>query len=521
MAFILKKSDTTKSSLIRYFIVTMGAAVLLNIFTVGFYFIHSKQYEKHIDQIFLLNQFYFCLDETNSILNQYMQQGIQTATLDSKAEELNSLTENLKMQNAGILFLRDIRDLREMAARYHEILQSVEEKRTRFSQDRMNVELLAQMNQEYSTAQEIYEIMSDDFKNLHLNLLESAKEDQLLFAEEEKNYFRSLLIALCFMMTSAVILGKQKIRRIVEPIQKLTETAENVLNGDIRNIKKTEIHEKMNREMRILVEAFYMMMEKIKTQIIQIEENASTKLALQEKEMENLKITNQLHNSQLKALQMQINPHFLFNTLSMISKTAYLGNSKTTVFLLQKTAKLLRYSLDYMGKAVTLACEIENLGNYVYLQEERFGERIDFDFDLDECFHELRVPCLILQPLVENAITHGVGSYLKDGVIKIQTCYKRREGLGEISVIDNGLGMAEEKKRQVEEELTSEKMQNEKIGLANVYMRLQIFYGGKAKMELFSTLGKGTEVKISIPYDLEEKRKEKEEKMDVSCINCG
>ena len=152
------------------------------------------------------------------------------------------------------------------------------------------------------------------------------------------------------------------------------------------------------------------------------------------------------------------------------------------------------------------------LGNYVYLQEQRFGERIAFEFKLDERFHQMQIPCLILQPLVENAISHGVGAYLQSGKINIQTYYNEKEKTGEIAIEDNGYGMTEQQLEQLREDLESPARQREKIGLANVYMRLKLFYGGKAKFEIESIPKVKTAIRIRIPYPPQEteKRERKE-----------
>ena len=142
------------------------------------------------------------------------------------------------------------------------------------------------------------------------------------------------------------------------------------------------------------------MVLRIQKQMEEIQENASAKERLKNQELENLRINNRLKSSELKALQMQINPHFLFNTLNMISQTAYMESAEDTAALLGTTARLLRYTLDNTDKAVTLAREIEILGNYVELQEKRFGERISFEFDLDESFHQMVIPTT---PTLEKA----------------------------------------------------------------------------------------------------------------------
>ena len=244
-----------------------------------------------------------------------------------------------------------------------------------------------------------------------------------------------------------------------------------------------------------------MMVEQMKEKFRIMEEDARTKVALREQELENLRITNLLRTSELRALQRQMNPHFLFNTMNMIAKNAYMEGAEKTVDLLQRTAYLLRYSLDYMDKAVTLDQEIEILGDYVYLQEQRFGKRIRFRFELDERFHQTRVPCLILQPLVENSIIHGVGSYVKDGQIVIKTQYLEAQKEGLILISDNGEGIPEKELEALRKKLSSEREKQERVGLANVYQRLTIFFEGAAEFEIESRAGEGTQVLIRIPVE--------------------
>lgn len=151
---------------------------------------------------------------------------------------------------------------------------------------------------------------------------------------------------------------------------------------------------------------------------------------------------------------------------------------------------------------MTLARELEILDCYVCLQEKRFAERIDFDFDLDERFHQVLVPCLILQPLVENSITHGVGMYTSGARILIRTRYLEEERRGMISVVDNGMGMEPQQLARVRENLDSVEIGGascEQIGLENVYMRLKNFFEGDARMELYSVPNQETEIRILIP----------------------
>ena len=290
---------------------------------------------------------------------------------------------------------------------------------------------------------------------------------------------------------------------VIRPIQDLTENAQQFGKRDMSRIEYVNLEQGAEEEMQPLIQVYNSMIHRIQVQIRTIQENASAQEKLKDQELENLKIRNMLKTSELKALQMQINPHFLFNTLNMISQTAYMEGAEQTITLLDSTARLLRYTLDYTDKSVTLSKELEILGHYVELQEYRFGERIRFEFDLDERFHDIHVPSLILQPLVENAVSHGVGMKLRDAVITIRTIYKPEENLGIVEIEDNGVGIGEDRLQELRREMR-ENQENGKIGLSNIYMRVHIFYENQGDMEIYSTEGKGTMVRILLPAAVKE-----------------
>ena len=498
-----------------FFTMTLSIAVFLNIFTVGVHVMVAETYDKGMEQLLNLNQFYFHLDELNGYVRNYTQAGDfdEKEVMEQCRENMNVFLDALTARKENTVFRRDITDVKGLIQTYEESIEQIYEYMEKAAEEKMEPELAAKINREYEQMQLIYQIIRNEFKTLEMEMMADIRDEREMVNSREIFYYIELFAGLVLMLGIGLFYARKLSQKIHIPIKALTKASEEILSGKLAQFQKVEIRdEDLDTEMKLLVDAFNTMIERIKTQVRQIEENASAKVALREKELENLQITNLLKTSELKALQMQMNPHFLFNTLNMIAKTAYIEDADKTVFLLQKTAQLLRYSLDYMGKSVTLAREIEMLGNYVYLQEQRFGERIAFEFKLDERFHQMQIPCLILQPLVENSITHGVGAYLQSGKIKIQTYYEEREKMGEISIEDNGYGMTKEQMEQLKKDLESPKMQREKIGLANVYMRLKLFYGGKAKFEMESIPKVKTKIRIRIPYQLEEPEKKKEER---------
>lgn len=529
MANLLRNTQvtTTKQRLTKFSFLTLGIAILLNILTVGVHVMIVRNYDMNMTQIFNLNQFYFHLDELNGHLRDYTQKGEpeEKETMETCRENMHMFLDQLKSRKENTIFQRNVADLRGLIETYEESLEDVYGYMSQVKQDKMQSELAAKIGQEYEQMQSIYQIIYGEFKTLQMGVMDDIQAEKEMMNRRERFYYLELCVGLVILIGIGLFYAREISQKINVPIQALMKASEEILSGRLAQFQKVEVlGEKMDHEMQLLIDAFNTMMERIKRQVQEIEENASAKVALREKELENLQITNLLRTSELKALQMQMNPHFLFNTLNMISKTAYIGDSEKTVFLLQKTAQLLRYSLDYMGKSVTLAREIEMLGNYVYLQEQRFGNRISFEFALDERFHQMQVPCLILQPLVENAITHGVGAYLKDGKIKIQTHYDEEKQVGEICVEDNGYGMTQERMEELKKDLDSFEMQREKIGLANVYKRIQIFYGKKAKFEMESILHTGTKISICVPYQLKQEEDcaaKGEKENNVPSFNCG
>ncbi len=208
-----------------------------------------------------------------------------------------------------------------------------------------------------------------------------------------------------------------------------------------------------------------------------------------------------LKASELKALQSQVNPHFLFNTLNTIARLAMLENAEKTEEVVFALSDLLRYSLRKLGQLVSLREEINYIMKYLKIQEIRFPDRINFEILINEEIMEFRVPIMTLQPLIENAIVHGLEQKIDGGKISI-TGYAE-DNFVIIKVSDNGQGMCEEKVQQVMlmQEHNSGHGHTTGIGIANVYKRLTHHFGQNCRFLLKSTPQKGTQVTIGIPLD--------------------
>ena len=138
---------------------------------------------------------------------------------------------------------------------------------------------------------------------------------------------------------------------------------------------------------------------------------------LLERENENLNMKNLLYQTELKSLQAQINPHFLFNTLNMIAKKAALSGDSETNLLMENISALLRYGLDKANKISTLKEELSCIENYFFIQQRRFEGRVSFVMDVPDYVPDISMPAMTLQPLVENSVIHGIKDVLENAEV--------------------------------------------------------------------------------------------------------
>lgn len=198
-----------------------------------------------------------------------------------------------------------------------------------------------------------------------------------------------------------------------------------------------------------------------------------------------------LKNAQLLALQTQINPHFLNNSLNLIGGMALENGSKEIYKLTTSIGKQLRYSLKTSDVLVPLIDEVENIKNYLGIQEARFCDRCDINLEISEILMNLSLPKMILQPIVENAFEHGLQSKLGRWRLDIKARVVRNRLL--IAVIDNGDGIESELLQEIRNNIKDEAKLGEKgIGLRNVHSRLRLRFGQPSGLKIFSEKGKGT-----------------------------
>lgn len=207
-----------------------------------------------------------------------------------------------------------------------------------------------------------------------------------------------------------------------------------------------------------------------------------------DRELRATQLEARLAQAQLDALKMQLHPHFLFNTLNSIS-VLMTEDVKAAQRMLIRLSELLRISLDNVGThEVSLQAELDFLRNYLEIEQTRFHDRLTVNIEVEPAALDARVPNLILQPLVENAIRHGIAPRSGPGLIEIRA--ERENGMVQLQVRDNGGGLGEKSPQQL----------LKGIGLANTEARLKQLYGSNYRFEIQDRNGRGLEVTIAFPF---------------------
>ena len=208
------------------------------------------------------------------------------------------------------------------------------------------------------------------------------------------------------------------------------------------------------------------------------------------------------------ALQNQINPHFLYNTLEAIRADALVAGCENIADTTEALATFFRYTITDVRRFVTLSDELDNVDNYFIIQKFRFGDKLDMNVELEsEELMGARLPKLLLQPLVENAVSHGLECKVGEGMVTIAVESSERNLF--ISVKDNGLGMPQDKVTELNsifysQDKTRKRYGQEKnrkggIALPNVNSRIKLLFGEDYGLHVFSVEGVGTELRMTLP----------------------
>ncbi|MGJ0848403.1 sensor histidine kinase [Tissierella praeacuta] len=279
------------------------------------------------------------------------------------------------------------------------------------------------------------------------------------------------IILLFFSILLAIIISGT----LVKPIYKLKNHMVEVSNGNLDSYYET----KNNDEISILGKVFNQMLMDIKKLINQV-----------------YKVQTQKRNAELRVLQSQINPHFLYNTLDTIQWKALEYKAFDVADMINSLSIFFRISLSDGKEFITISDEIEHVRNYLEIQKTRYKDKISYSINLKESISQNLVPKMIIQPLVENSIYHGLKLKKQKGIININVLSENDYII--IEVIDNGIGMNHKMLATTKDNLYNS-IESEHYGLYNINERLKLTFKDKYNIDIDSEFGKGTKVLLKIP----------------------
>ena len=435
-----------------------------------------------------------------------------TAVQDSMTDYLNSKTsdsleefyrneqaysqmvQEMSDEVTGAAFQRMERSIRHMSEEYLEFVgQTIEAKRGR------NVE---KYRVRYESATQMYEYINTYIYSLNNEQFRSNSENYSRLSGAFRSFEMMSVIALTIVIVLSVCMVVKLTGDIISPLKNLAVTADEVAGG---NFDTDLLQVQSEDEIGVVTRAFNQMIVSIRQYLERLRQSMEIQRSLMEKE---LLMEAHLKDAQLKYLQAQINPHFLFNTLNAGAQLAMMEGADRTYDYVQNVAEFFRYNVKKSNDIVTIREELELVDHYIYILNVRFSGDIHYQKNISEELLECSMPSMILQPIVENCVNHGIREMNGEGRIWLKVFRDGEDTVG-ISIRDNGIGMDQD---TIEKILSGDYHAEQQtsgsngIAMGNVIARLRLFTQNESVMKIQSD-GKdqGTEVILYLPVKEREK----------------
>lgn len=445
----------------------------------------------------------------------------QSLVLESVSESLDSFQKNLegylntKDSDAFVAYLEDYNELSKLRTELGNTLSWREEKLLASNIGNILDEILRTSGEAidskrgrntpryieaFSDVQRYAGYVNEDIGRIRALEFSGNLQDYLTLSKRIEN-LKGVFIAMTGVIVAlSMVFIYDFTRRLTDPIEKLSNYAGEISRGNYTVELSTS---GAYREADLLTKTLTDMARSIRSYIGELQDKAEMENRLRFSEIENLKMQNLLKNAEYTALQSQINPHFLFNTLNAGTQLAILEDAEKTGEFMEHLAAMFRYNIQSLDNTVSLGEEIDNVRNYCHLMKVRFDDMIRFDFDIEAAVDAVRMPPLILQPLVENGFIHGFKNMEEAGQITVQV--RQCQDHVRVLIRDNGHGMPPEKVRLLNESgFRSEEGGADHIGhttglgLGNVYNRLRYFYDREDVLSVRSREHHFTEMQVKL-----------------------
>lgn len=484
---------------LQYKIVSICVIANLIIFVVNiFLLLGINSMSKEMELVYQDNRYLNRLTNALSDVQDSMTEYLSSKTSDSlrayyrTSQHFSMLTEELDGRVTDLSFGRMERNIKYMSQNYlEEVELTIEAKRGR------NVE---KYRTYYENATEVYQYISEYITSLNLELFVSNSEHYSELSELFRTYEFISFIVITVVMGGNIIIITNLVSTIIQPLRKLADSANEVADG---NFDAELLDISYNDEIGIVSNAFNKMVISIKQYIERLRMSIEKERHMQERE---LMMESHLKDARLKYLQAQINPHFLFNTLNAGAQLAMMEGADKTYEYVQTVADFFRYNVKGKTTEVSIREEVTLVDNYIRILNVRFSGDIGYEKQVDERLLEASMPNMVLQPIVENAVNHGIREMGDKGKITLRV-YREDNNIC-ISIGDNGKGISKENIEKILSgnwERKQEQYDNNGIGMDNVISRLRLFTERDDAVDIKSEgENMGCEIIIRLPMNEKE-----------------
>ena len=464
----MRPPKSIQSRMRRLAVVFCGFLAAVLTVTMALVFLYNSQYEKLLYNVTTASEFNqdfkanIDLKMYYYVIESQYSEGLPIQELEAAQKLAGDLLATTNQKDS----LRAITSVLDLCENLEEKIYQIE--RTQSYDDRQmqlenNIYVLTALIQEY-----MYNYLYCE--SVHLNQIQQQIAWQI---------WTELLVVLGLSITLALLMVRYSVRlsrSVAQPIVELSRRAEDVIGGDL-TVREPVQSETV--EIRTLSEGMEQMIARINAQIQEITQKQTS-----------------LRRTELALLQAQINPHFLYNTMDTIIWLIEADRPQAAVEMVSNLSDFFRHCLSKGEDVINLAEEERHVRSYLQIQHARYKDILDYKICIDPALRHVMLPKLTLQPLVENALYHGIKC--KRGKGRICVTSHTEEGDILLQITDDGAGMSPGRLEELRQAMdTGERVG---FGLVTVHERLRLFFGGSYGLDIVSREGEGTTVTVRIPY---------------------
>ncbi|MCI8741388.1 MAG: sensor histidine kinase [Lachnospiraceae bacterium] len=479
-----RKPKTMRGKVLAFLGIMIALFVASNLYSIN----RGKRFERSFDEVLTryhtINEFQMSYTRNMELYERFRQD-------DCEENWLAYVNNDLVVRR---LLYRLLLKAEELPLEDYLRVQSVKNIYVTYDQILSRTDWNGQEAEQMQKLYELSEIMHRNIQELfRISMTYGVQTHQKILRDTYVGQYTSVSLVIFVAAIAMIFLGFM-VEQVLDPIQELSRAVQRIQQEefdipDLPVLAEDEIGQ-LNR-------SFNQMKKRMSRVICELKEKQLLSEKVHEQELRIMNHEKLLEKTRLSLLQSRINPHFLFNTLNVISGMANMEQARTTNELILCLSRIFRYNLDNRSGLVKLSQELTVIKSYVFIEKKRFGERLVYRLRADADLEAYKIPPFTLQPFIENSIKHGILKKEKGGIVAIRICV--RKGWLIIKILDNGVGMEPGRREAILGSIGAAEPGGEisGIGMYNVFSRLRLLYPD-CQLKILTRKNKGTCIEIRV-----------------------